>query len=75
MKDRDPKSIAGAIFFATCAILLLGGAYAMWPPDVFAGPLSDLTLAVALRAAASLALAFIGLEFLGALAVLLLADT
>lgn len=75
MEERDPKSIAGALFFATCAILLLGGAYAMWPPDVFGSPLSEMTVSVPLRAAASLVLAIIGLEFLGALAIVALSDS
>jgi hypothetical protein len=75
LDERDPKSVAGAFFFATFAILLLGGAYAMWPPDVFASPFSEMTMAAPLRAAASLALAIIGLEFLGALAIVALSDT
>jgi hypothetical protein len=75
LDERDPKSIAGALFFATCAILLFGGAYAIWPPGIFGIPLSEMTVAAPLRAAASLALAVTGLEFLGALAIVALSDT
>lgn len=55
--------------------MLLGGAYAMWPPGVFSSPFSEMTIAVPLRAAASLVLAIIGLEFLGALAIVALSDS
>jgi hypothetical protein len=74
LDERDPKSVAGAIFFATVAVLLLGGAYAMWPPGVLGNPFSEMTIAAALRAAASLALGIIGVEFLGALAIVALSD-
>jgi hypothetical protein len=74
-EERDPKSLAGALFFATFAILLFGGAYAIWPSGVFSNPFSEMTIAVLLRGVASLTLAIVGLEFLGALAIVALSDT
>jgi len=75
MKDRDPKSTAGALFFAVFAILILGIAYAIWPPEFLGHSFADMTTGEWVRAAASLVLAFSGLEFLGALAIVLLSDT
>ena len=74
MADQGGKPLAGAIFFATVALAVLAGAYAMWPPDVFSTAISDMTPAMLLRIAASMALAFIGLEFLWALAIVTQAD-
>jgi len=75
--DRDGKLVEGTIFFAVCAILSLCGAYFVWPADFFAAafsPQPNMTPAMLLRAALSLALAFSGLEFLGALAIIALSD-
>ena len=47
--------------------MFFGGAYLMWPADFFSIPFADMTFAMLLRAAATLALAAIGLEFLGGL--------
>jgi len=74
LPEQGGKPVAGAIFFATVALAVLAGAYAMWPPDVFSIPLADMTAAMLLRLAASLALVFIGLEFLWALAIVTQAD-
>ena len=69
LADRGNKPVEGAFFFAAVALAVLGGAYAMWPPDFFSTPFADMTPAMLLRAAASAVLGFIGLEFLGALAI------
>ena len=69
MADQGNKPVEGAFFFAVVALAVLGGAYAMWPPDFFSTPFSDMTPAMMLRAAASAVLAFIGIEFIFALAV------
>ena len=69
MADQGNKPVEGAFFFAIVALAVLGGAYAMWPPDFFSTPFADMTHAMLLRAAASAVLAFIGIEFLGALAI------
>ena len=69
MADQGNKPVEGAFFFAIVALAVLGGAYAMWPPDFFSTPFSDMTPAMMLRAAATAVLAFIGMEFLGALAI------
>ena len=53
---------------------LLIGAYVMWPPDVFSTPLADFNFAMLLRAAASIVLLGIGIEFLGALAIVTQSD-
>ena len=74
MPDRSGKPFAGAIFFGVCALAILGGAYAMWPPDIFSTPLDEFTASMLLRAAASLLLLFIGIEFLGALAIVTQTD-
>jgi hypothetical protein len=74
MAGRDIMSIAGPIFFAAFAILFFGGAYAIWPSDFFSIPFAETTGGTLLRAAASPVLAIVGLEFLGALAVVLLSD-
>ena len=66
---------AGPLFFAVLALLLFGGAYALWPENVFSTPLSEMTIGVPLRIFSSLALAAIGLEFLGALAIVILSDS
>ncbi len=57
------------------AVLFLAGAYALWPPAFFGNSLSEMTSDVLIRAAASLVLAIVGLEFLGALAIVVLSDT
>jgi hypothetical protein len=46
----------------------------MWPADFFSTALSEMTSGMLLRAAASLVLAFVGLEFLGALAIVTQSD-
>ena len=74
MKDRGPKSTAGALFFAAFAIVNWGGAYAFWPPQFFDHAFADLTTGEWIRAAASLVLALGGLEFAGALAVVVLSE-
>ena len=74
MTDPDGKLLEGAIFFATVAIAVLGGAYLMWPPDFFSTPFSDMAPAMMLRAAATAVLAFIGMEFVFALAIVTQAD-
>ena len=65
----------GPTFFALTALLLLGGAYAMWPAEFTGTPFSDMTIDVPLRAAASLLLAMIGLEFAAAFAIVILTDS
>ncbi len=74
MADQGSKSLEGAIIFAVIALALMGGAYAMWPPDFFSTPFSEMTPAMLLRAAASVVLAFIGVEFVFALAIVTQAD-
>lgn len=69
MPDQDGKPLAGAIFFAIVAIAVLGGAYAMWPPAFFGTSFAEMPPAMMIRAAASAVLAFIGIEFLFALAI------
>ena len=73
--ERGIKSLEGPLFFATFALLLLGGAYAMWPPDFFSSPLSAMTNGALPRAVASSVFAIIGLEFLCALAIVVLSDS
>jgi hypothetical protein len=68
-------SIEGAFFFAVFAILILGGAYTMWPAGFFSNSFADMSMGTVIRAAASLVLAMIGLEFLGALAIVVLSDS
>jgi hypothetical protein len=72
--DQGGKPLAGAIFFGVCALALLCGAYVMWPPDLFSTPLADFNFAMLLRAAASIVLLGIGVEFLGALAIVTQSD-
>jgi hypothetical protein len=67
--------IAGPLFFAVVALLLLSGAYAMWPAGFFSALSSGLTFGLLLRAAASLVLATIGVEFLGALVITVVSDS
>ena len=69
MADQGNKPVEGAFFFAVVALAILGGAYAMWPPDFFSTPFADMTPAMLLRAAATAVLAFIGMEFLGAFVI------
>ena len=66
---------AGPLFFAVLACLLFGGAYVMWPENLFSTPFSEMTIGVPLRVVASLLLAAIGLEFLGALAIVIASDS
>ena len=56
------------------ALALLCGAYAMWPPHLFSTPLAEITFAMLLRAVASIVLLGIGIEFLGALAIVTQSD-
>ena len=74
MGDQGGKPLAGAIFFGVCSLALLSGAYVMWPPDVFSTPHADFTFAMLLRAVASIILLGIGIEFLGALAIVTQSD-
>jgi hypothetical protein len=74
LADRSGKPLAGALFFGVCALAILSGAYAMWPPDFFSTPPAEFTFAMLLRAAASIVLLFIGIEFLGALAIVTQSD-
>ena len=74
MTDQDGKPLAGAVFFAVIAAALLCGAYVMWPPDFFNSPYADMTPAMLLRAAASAVLAFVGIEFAFAFAIVTQAD-
>ena len=73
--ERGLKSVQGPLFFATFAVLLFGGAYAMWPADFFSTSFAGMTNGALLRAAASSVLAIIGLEFLCALAIVVLSDS
>jgi len=68
------KPAAGPLFFGVIAVLLLAGSYALWPAEIFSVPLSEITLGALLRAAISLVVAIIGVEFLAALAIVLLSD-
>jgi hypothetical protein len=74
VNEEGAKSTAGACFFAAVAFLLLSGAFAMWPADFFSTSLSDMPAGMLLRAAASIVLAIVSLEFLGALAIVTLSD-
>jgi hypothetical protein len=74
LADQGGKPLAGAIFFGVCALALLTGAYLMWPPDVFSTPFADFTFAMLLRTIASIILLGIGVEFLGALAIVTQSD-
>ena len=74
LADQGNKPVEGAFFFAVVALAVLGGAYAMWPPDFFSTPFAEMTPATLLRAAASAALAFIGIEFVFALAIVMQSD-
>lgn len=66
--------MAGPIFFGIFTVLFFLGAWGMWPPGLLAGPLSEIAGDTALRALGALAMAGIGLEFLGAFVVSLVAD-
>jgi hypothetical protein len=46
----------------------------MWPPGLFSTPLAEFGFAMLLRAVASIVLLFIGIEFLGALAIVTQSD-
>jgi hypothetical protein len=75
--ERDSKLVAGMVFFSVCSILAFVGACLTWPSAFFAAAFStqaEMTSAMLLRAALSLALAIAGLEFLGALAIIALSD-
>jgi hypothetical protein len=74
LADQDNKPVEGAFFFAVVALAVLGGAYAMWPPDFLNTPFADMPPAMLLRAAASAVLGFIGIEFVFALAIVTQAD-
>jgi hypothetical protein len=69
------KPVEGSFIFAVIALLLFGGSYAMWPADFFSIPFSGMTAGVLLRTVASTLLAMIGLEFLCALAIVILSDS
>ena len=66
---------AGPLFFGVIAFLLFGGAYAMWPENVFSTSFSEMTIDMPLRVVASLMLVAIGLEFLGAFAIVINSDS
>ena len=66
---------AGPLFFGVVTFLLFGGAYAMWPDKFMSTPFSEMTIGVPLRVVASLTLAAIGVEFLGALVIALVSDS
>ena len=66
---------AGPLFFAVLAILLFSGAYAMWPENFFSALASEPSIGLLVRALASLILAAIGLEFLGAFAIVINSDS
>ena len=66
---------AGPLFFGVVAFLLFSGAYAMWPAGFFSALSSELTGDLLLRAVASLVLALIGIEFLGALVIAIMSDS
>jgi len=72
--DQGGRPLAGAIFFGVCALALLLGAYAMWPADFFSTALAEHPLAMLLRAAASIVLLGIAIEFLAALAIVTQSD-
>ena len=74
MAEQGERRVAGAVFFGVCAVLLLVGAYAMWPADFFATAFAEMSAATLIRAAASLILGAIGLEFLAALAIVTQTD-
>jgi hypothetical protein len=73
--ERVIKSVAGPLFFAVIAFLFFSGSYALWPADFFSTPFSGMTSGMLLRALTSPMLAIIGLEFLGALAIVTLSDS
>ena len=68
------KAAAGPLFFGVIAMLLFAGAYVLWPEGYFSTPFSAMTASMLLRAVASPVVALIGVEFLAALAIVLLAD-
>jgi hypothetical protein len=72
--DQGSKPLQGAFIFAVVALVLLGIAYAMWPPGFFSTPFADMSPAMLVRAAASAVLAIIGIEFLGALAIVTITE-
>ena len=74
MADRGGKPLEGALFFGSFAIVFFGGACLMWPADFFSVPFADMTPGMLLRAAATLVLATIGLEFLGGLFIVTQSD-
>ena len=74
MADQGNKPVEGAFFFAVVALALLGGAYAMWPPDFLGTPFAEMTPPMLIRAAAAAVLAFTGIEFVFALAIVTQAD-
>ena len=67
--NKEDKPLAAALFFGTFAVIFLGGACAMWPADFFSTPFSEMTSSMMLRAATTVVLAFLGLEFLGGLVI------
>ncbi len=74
MTERGIKPVQGPIFFAVVALLLFGGAYAMWPADFFGVTLSAMTAGMLLRAVSSALLALIGVEFLFAFVIVTFPD-
>jgi hypothetical protein len=68
------KTAAGPLFFGVIALLLFAGSYALWPEGFFSTPFSAMTASMLLRAVASPVVAIVGVEFLAALAIVLLAD-
>jgi Mg2+/citrate symporter len=67
-------TLARSAAYAAFAILFFGGAYVMWPAGFFSTPFSQMEAGSLLRAVASPVLAVIGIEFLSALAIVLLSD-
>lgn len=74
MAEQGSRPFAAPVFFGAFALLFLGGAWAMWPPGIFGLPFADVPGGMLLRAIAAPVMAIVGLEFLGAFVVVLLAD-
>jgi hypothetical protein len=72
--EQGIKALAGPVFFGVCALLIFAIACVMWPAEFFGTPFPGMTTGILLRAVASLILGFIGLEFLAALAIVVLSD-
>ena len=68
------KPAAGPTFFAVIALVLLAISWLMWPEGLFSTPYAEMTGSMLLRGVAAFVLALLGLEFLAALAILLLSE-